>query len=305
MFGLKRYNYETFTKDLLGKDILKSKFTGGPGPGERAPGFAARTLRGDEVRLEESAGARNVVLTFGSATCPFTASSIRGLNDLYDEFRDQGVQFLFVYVREAHPGERLPAHASLAEKVRAAELFRDQEKVDIPIVVDDLRGGIHRKYGTLPNPTFLIDKSGRVAFRTLWTRPRMVRQALQELLERQEERHTEHAVVHGGEDTTMPMSYAVLHTHRALERGGRQAVEDFHRELGIAGRLSTATSRVIEPVTMHPGRALAGAAAAGGVIVGGLILGRYLRNRRFAYRGPYRMPAPPKATGNDYEAVGI
>ncbi len=305
MFGLKPYNYDTFTRELLVKDILKSEFIGGPKPGERAPDFEGRTLHGDEVRLSDHEGERNVVLTFGSATCPFTASSIRGLNDLYDEFTSQRVLFLFVYVREAHPGERLPSHASLREKVRAAELFREAEEVEMPIVVDDLRGTIHKKYGRLPNATYVIDKSGRVAFRALWTRPRVVRQAIEELLERQQERNHDHAVVHGGEDTSMPMSYAMLHTHRALDRGGRKSVEDFHREMGIGGRLSTVTSRVVEPLTMHPGRAVAGAALAGGVIAGGLFLGRYLRNRRFAYRGPYRMPAPPTTPGGEYEAVGI
>ena len=307
MFGLKSYNYESFTKDLLAKDIVKTKFTGGPEPGERAPDFQARTLQGDEVRLRDYRGEKNVVLTFGSATCPFTASSIRGMNDLYEDYNDENVQFLFVYVREAHPGERLPHHRSIQEKVRAAELFRDEEEVEMPIVVDDLKGSIHRDYGKMPNSSFLIDKSGRVAFRSLWTRPKVIRAALDELLERQEERDTEHAIVHGGEDLSMPMSYAVLHTHRALERGGRQAVRDFHHELGMSGRISTATSRVVEPIALNPGKAVAGALLAGGVITGGLYLGRYLRNRRYQYfREPYRVPAPPKGTaGGDYEAVGI
>ncbi len=307
MFGLKSYNYDTFTKDLLVRDILKSKFTGGPTPGERAPDFEARTLEGDEARLSDYRGEKNVVLTLGSATCPFTASSIRGLNDLYDDYSGEDVQFLFIYVREAHPGERLPHHESIQDKVRAAELFREEEDVEMPIVIDDLKGSIHKKYGKLPNASYLIDKSGRVAFRCLWTRPKVIREALDELLTRQKERDTEHAIVHDGEDTSMPMTYAVLHTHRALERGGQKSVRDFHRELGMSGRISTVTSRVVEPIALNPGKAVAGVLLAGGVIVGGLYLGQYLRNRRYErFREPYRVPAPPKATaGGDYEAVGI
>lgn len=308
MFGLKRYNYDAFTKNLLATDILKTRFTGAPRPGERAPDFAGRTLAGDAVRLSQYQGRKNVVLTFGSATCPFTASSLRGLNRLYEDFNGSDVQFLFVYVREAHPGERIPAHQSIADKVRAAERLRAEEQVEMPTVVDDLHGNIHRKYGKMPNSTYLIDKSGRVAFRCLWTRAGILEEALEELLERQHERGVEHAVVRGEEDTSMPMTYAVLHTHRALERGGRKAVTDFHRELGISGRISTVTSRVVEPIALNPGKTLAGAAIAGGVVTGGLLLGRYLRQRRFArFREPYAVPAPPKSkTGtNDYEAVGI
>ncbi len=308
MFGLKRYNYDAFTKDLLAQDILKSRFSGGPRPGERAPDFESRTLDGEAIRLRDYQGSKNVVLTFGSATCPFTASSVRGMNRLYRDYNGSEVEFLFVYVREAHPGERIGAHRTIAEKVRAAEQLRAEEEMAMPVVVDDLRGDIHRKYGKVPNATFLIDKSGRVAFRCLWTRAGAVEEALEALLERQQERGVDHAVVRGGEDTTMPMTYAVLHTHRALERGGRKAVTDFHREMGVSGRISTATSRVVEPVALNPGKALAAAAIAGGVITGGLFLGRYLRQRRFLrFREPYAVPVPPKSTTgtNDYEAVGI
>lgn len=306
MFGFKRYNYDRFTKDVLLKDVARSKFGHGPEPGEHAPEFEGRTVNGDKVELSDFEGEKNVVLTFGSATCPFTASAIRGLNDLYDDYDGDDVAFLFVYVREAHPGERLPAHRSLKDKVEAAERFRDEEKVAMPIVVDEVDGRVHKKYGSLPNPTYLIDKSGRVAFRSLWTRPRVLKEALEELLERQEERDTDHAIVHGGEDVSTPITYALLHTHRALDRGGSKAVEDFRSEMGRTGTLVHTASRVAEPIALHPWRALTGAMIAGGVVTGGLLLGRKLRQKRFAARGPYRFKVPKqrRTAEGDY-AVGI
>ena len=68
MFGFERYNYDHFSKDVLLKDVAKSKMGGGPDPGERAPDFEGRTLEGDKVRLSDFAGEKNVELTFGSAT---------------------------------------------------------------------------------------------------------------------------------------------------------------------------------------------------------------------------------------------
>src|SRR5256885_9711152 len=53
-------------------------------------------------------------------------------------------------------------------------------------------------------------------FRSLWSRPRQIEAALDELLERQLERDVEHAIVNGGEDTSMPVARSMLHTHRAL-----------------------------------------------------------------------------------------
>jgi peroxiredoxin len=307
MFGLKCYNYDTFTKDLLIKDTLKTKFHKGPGPGDRAPEFEGRTLDGDKIRLKDFTGSKNVVVTFGSATSPFTAASIAGMNELYHEYAGDDVEFFLVYVREAHPGEKLGHHQSFEEKKQAARQFREEEGMGIPIIVDELNGKIHRKYGGLPNPTYLIDKSGRVAFRALWTRPSVIEDALDELLERQQERDSEHAIVRGGEDTSIPLTYAMFHAHRALHRGGYKAIDDFRRELGVPGRILHTASRVAEPITLHPGRAFAGALIAGGVITGGLLLGRKLRQKRYAgLRDPYRYEMPRRRTNaeGDY-AVGI
>lgn len=307
MFGFRKYNYENFTRDVFMKDVLADKF-GGPKPGDRAPDFEGRTLQGDRIRLSDFENERNVVLTFGSATCPFTASSIRAMNRLFDQYSGEDVQFFFVYVREAHPGERLSAHENIADKIRAAEVFRKEETVDMPIIVDDVNGTIHKKYGKLPNSTYIVDKSGRIAFRNLWTRANVVEDALEELIERQSERGVDHAVVNNGEERSMPSTFAMLHANRALTRGGRQSVRDFNREMGLPGRVAVMSSRIAEPIAMNPGRAAAGAAITGGVIVGGLFLGRWLRRKRLGRRMPYQFRdyRPPRGTaGNEYEAVGI
>ena len=143
MFGFTPYNYETFRRNLLIKDMVVTKFLGAPKPGQKAPDFEGRTIDGDQVRLSDYRGESNVVLTFGSATCPFTAASLRGLNDLYEDFADE-VEFLFVYVREAHPGEELGPHSDMREKLQAAEMLRDEEDVQMPIIVDDLNGRIQK-----------------------------------------------------------------------------------------------------------------------------------------------------------------
>ena len=114
------------------------------------------------------------------------------------------MEFFFVYTREAHPGDQLGAHSSYEDKVNAAELLRQQEGVDIPIIVDELSGNIHRKYGKLPNPTFIIDKAGRIAFRSLGTRASVIHAALDELLEVQQEEGKDHAIVCDGEDLHCP-----------------------------------------------------------------------------------------------------
>ena len=304
MFGRPQYNYPEFKKTTLTK-MMERQFGDAPDPGERAPDFELRTVDGDKIHLSDYRDDKNVVLTFGSATCPLTAASISGLRDLCDDFSDDDIQFLFVYVREAHPGEELPPHHSMSDKIQAAEILRGEEDLDMPILIDDLSGKVHRKYSGQPNPTFLIDKTGRVAYRQLATDPSALRDAIEELLDRQRERGVDHAIVHGGQELTMPAIRPMVYAHRALERGGQRSISNFRSEFGIPGRMAVASGRVARPVADHPVITIASAAAIAGVLGLGLWLGSELRQRRFARR-PYEFPRYRRGENfSGDEAVGI
>ena len=305
MFGRTNYNYDKFSKNVLLKDMARSKFGGAPEPGDDAPDFTLRTVDGDTIRLGDFEDDKNVVLTFGSATCPATAASIGGIKDLYEEFGDE-VQFLFVYVREAHPGDDLPAHESMTDKLQAAELLRDEEELEIPILLDDLSGKVHKKYGGMPNPTFLIDRSGRIAFRSLSSRYESLREAIAELLDVQDSQDKDHAIVNDGEDSAMPPMKMFLHAHRALERGGSDAISNFREEMGLPGRIALTGGRLAKPVVENPRTTAATAAAVVGVIGLGLWAGMQLRRKRFA-NTPYRIQSGRRVrpTGEDDYAVGI
>jgi peroxiredoxin len=308
MLGFSSYNYEHFSRDLF-HDLAQSSFAG-PSPGERAPDFKAVSLDGESIRLSDFAKKKNVLLVFGSATCPMTATSISGINQLYDQFRGDEIEFLFIYVREAHPGEVIPAHRSTREKIEAARLLRDEEDMQMPILVDDLRGTIHRKYSKLPNPSFLIDKSGRVAFLSLWSKPETLGAAVEELLDVQQERRVDHAIVHGGQDLSMPLPYSALSAYRALERGGKQSLSDFRQALGLPARVAFTASHLARPFLDNPGRVMSIAALTAAVLAGGLYAGFELRKRRLGVRrNPYRAyekeAVRDTETGTDYGAVGI
>lgn len=306
MLGLRDYNYAHFNREILRQ--IEVPLTG-PRPGQRAPDFKATALDGEKVRLGDYEGKKNVLLIFGSATCPMTSGSIRGINELYDEFRGDEIEFLFVYVREAHPGERLPAHNSLTQKIRAARVLRDEEDIKMPVVVDDLRGSIHRRYSQLPNSAFLIDKSGRIVFRCMWAAPEKLGHAITELLQVQQDGAVDHAVVAGGQDLSIPLSYGALFSYRALERGGEEALRDFRETFGVPGQVASPVARAT-PIWEHSGRILAVVALTTAVLAGGLYAGFELRKRRLGIRrNPYRAYEKEEVrdtdTGTDYGAVGI
>ena len=74
-----------------------------------------------------------------------------------------------IYVREPHPGENYPAHATWEQKLQFAKDCREQDGIQNPLLVDDLDGTVHRRYGTLPNMIFLVDRNGTVAYKAMWT----------------------------------------------------------------------------------------------------------------------------------------
>lgn len=202
------YNYDHFHGEMLAKDMKLSRDPEGPRAGERAPSFELDDVDGRTWRLDDLRG-RPVVLVLGSGTCPLTAGSLPGLQKLHDE-RVADAQWLFVYVREAHPGEEMPAHYSLEQKHEQARRFRSDTGLSWPVLIDSLDGRVHRQYGLQPNGIYLLDERGAVLFRGDIAHAPTLRDALQML---------------GGErepfeDHHMHMLGATAHGLDAIERGG-------------------------------------------------------------------------------------
>jgi hypothetical protein len=76
---------------------------------------------------------------------------------------------VFVYTREAHPGENVPCHDSFERKLDSARLLAGETGIGRDILVDDLAGTVHRAYGLMPNMTWVIGRGGRVAYKANWT----------------------------------------------------------------------------------------------------------------------------------------
>src|SRR5918994_6641124 len=111
-----------------------------------------------------------------------TAAAAPGMERVRKDFQGRDVEFFLVYVREAHPGERYPAHKTLEQKVHDAKAIAELEGIGATVLVDDLGGTIHRNYGQQPNMLYVIDKEGRVFFRALWAEEITLRRSLTSLL---------------------------------------------------------------------------------------------------------------------------
>ena len=151
--------------------------------GAMAPDFEAPILDGQVVRLSNLRAQGHVVLMMGSITSPMCAIAIPGLNELHTKLSGKGIGFYLVYVKESHPGENFPHHTSMEQKVNHARQLQRLENVKFPILVDSLEGEIHRSYGPWPTSIFVVNRDGRLFFRSTITDPHEVGQYLEELLE--------------------------------------------------------------------------------------------------------------------------
>jgi hypothetical protein len=141
-----------------------------------------------------------------------------------------GFAFVFVYVREAHPGERLPHHTSMDQKLRHARLFQERWSVRRPILVDDLDGPVHRAYGMLPNMTYVLSPAGRVAYRADWTDAHSIEWALEYLRHEAVEKRTNRRVAPFFAELMghrSAIDYPRVFLEGLVQGGGVRAVEEF------------------------------------------------------------------------------
>jgi hypothetical protein len=90
----------------------------------------------------------------------------------------RAVRSVFLYTREAHPGELYRHHTSMDGKRRNARALRDIVGLKRQILLDDLVGTVHRAYGMLPNMTWILGRGRLVLYKAAWTDPADVENAL-------------------------------------------------------------------------------------------------------------------------------
>ena len=164
------YNYERF--ESAHYDLGNFR---GPAVGTKAVDFAATTLDGQAVQLS-SFFCRTIVLEMGSVTCPLFQTRRDGMESLARAYPD--VQFLVLYVREAHPGQNVPQHQSEADKRGCARGLKDDFGESRTILIDDLAGAAHKIYGEFPNSVFVIAGDQTIVFRSDWNDVAAVRKVL-------------------------------------------------------------------------------------------------------------------------------
>jgi hypothetical protein len=181
-------------------------------------------------------GDKPVLLIFGSMTCPMTASAAPPVQKLYDEFGDR-VEFIMLYVREAHPGEHFTQAETMEDKLEYARALKEFYDIPWTVAADNVDGDLHRALDPKPNSAYLMDNEGTILFRSLWAADSdAIHQALDAAVAgRVPIRQQSNALIG-------PVVRAMGKVQEVMERGGPQAVRDLWRAgfpMALAGRVAT------------------------------------------------------------------
>ena len=92
--------------------------------------------------------------------------------DLLEQYSDKPVDFVVVYIEEAHPTDgwsfegnayQIAQPKTTMERLSAAKMFADDTQVSCPILVDDMTNEANVAYGALPERLYIL-YNGKVAF---------------------------------------------------------------------------------------------------------------------------------------------
>ncbi len=227
------YRYKRFTTSLLFRDLRFRKDAAAPG--NTVPEFELISTDGSRLVNDDVFGEKPVIFIFGSMTCPMTASAAPTVQELYDEFGDR-VNFIMMYVREAHPGEHFAQSETIEEKLGYARALKDFYGIQWTVAADNVDGDLHRALDPKPNSAFLMDKGGTILFRSLWASDYCaLRRALVAAANGRVPEIQQSVRMIG------PVSRAMGLVQEVMVRGGPQAVRDLWLAgfpMALAGRVA-------------------------------------------------------------------
>ena len=227
------YRYKRFTTSLLFRDLRFGR--NAAKPGDPFPLFELFTTSNERLTNRDVFGNRPVLLIFGSMTCPMTASAAPSVQQLYDTFGDR-VDFIMIYVREAHPGEHFAQSESMQEKLEYAKALKEFYNIHWTVAADNIDGDLHRALDSKPNTAYLMDSEGCILFRSLWAADyQALHQALNAATSGRLPGKNQSQALIG------PVIRAMGHVQEVMERAGPQAVKDLWRAgfpMAVAGRLA-------------------------------------------------------------------
>jgi len=204
------YGYKRFTPEEYDFSVFH-----GLEAGEKFYDAEVYTLDGQQAKISDYIKDKPLVLEIGSLTCPMYARSAREMKDIPAKYPN--LDHAVLYVREAHPGEKIGHHENIEDKIAAAKMSCEKHFENRVTLVDGLEGKGHVAYGSKPNSIYIIGTDGTILFRSIWNNAPQLIDVLDKLSKEQ-------TVIKQELDARPPFSWLSVQT---LFMGGRVAFWDF------------------------------------------------------------------------------
>ena len=165
-YNYKNFSFEKYNFDKI-KDFEKSL---------KVPNFELKNISNKSERLLNFSE-KFLVLETGSITCPLFQGKRDEMIKLMNKYKN--IKFVVLYVREAHPGNKIPSHSSLNNKIDYAKKLKEKRE----ILIDDLNGTAHSFFNNYPNSIFIISKKGEILYNADWNNIRATEKAIKKIIE--------------------------------------------------------------------------------------------------------------------------
>ena len=175
-FDQDEYSGKTVMTFDAGSQMILSRFYNAPTRGSVAPPLTLfDPALGAEVELRDIIRERPVVLLFGSFGCDILYNRARVIAELAEQFEEK-VEFVLVYVREAHSKESvvtsgyefanpvIPDPKSKEERVAAARRLCREQNLSFRIFIDDLSDRGATRWAAWPVRFFVVAPDRTVVY---------------------------------------------------------------------------------------------------------------------------------------------
>ena len=75
------------------------------------------------------------------------------------------VEFLLVYIREAHPYEEIPESKTVEQRSEVATTMCTELKLTMPAVIDEIDNTVEKTYAAWPDRLYLIGIDGNIVYK--------------------------------------------------------------------------------------------------------------------------------------------
>lgn len=97
-----------------------------------------------------------------------------------EELREKyagAAEFVFIYIKEAHPSDEWQAESNLksdvvfnqprtnAERIRLAQTFVSEMDIETPTLVDDISNTANACYAAWPERIYVVDSAGKIVYK--------------------------------------------------------------------------------------------------------------------------------------------